>query len=244
MAAMASGKGILLDALGGLLLREAVVRAVRDVAAGFRAVELAGPGLQGVTFHLGDKLQVLLPGRDVRTFTPLRWDGEAGVTELLIYHHRPSGDPAPTPATAWIRALAVGDRCRFVGPQRSLRLPAAGPVVLFGDETSGAVARAFAAVPGVELACVFETSGASELRAALGASVDAPSLVPREPAEAHLPALVDHLQAALARRAGATLLLTGRAQAIQGVRAGLKARAVSAASSNRAYWSAGKVGLD
>ena len=95
---MASGKGILLGALGGLVLRDATVRAVRDVAPHFRAVELVGPALRGVDFHPGDKIQVLLPSRDVRTYTPLRWDSEAGATELLVYHHTDS------PAGAWIRA--------------------------------------------------------------------------------------------------------------------------------------------
>lgn len=236
---MASGKGILLGALGGLLLRDAAVRSVRDVAACFRAVELAGPGLRGCTFQPGDKIQVLLPSREVRTFTPLRWDGEAGTTELLIYHH------AATPGGAWIRGLAAGDICRFVGPQRSLRLPSQGPVVLFGDETSCAVALALtAAMPGREFACVLESSGEAAIRTALGDRVAHAALVPREPGEAHMPALVRELQAALARSPGASLLLTGRAQAIQGVRAACKAQVLPAPAGTRAYWSLGKAGLD
>jgi NADPH-dependent ferric siderophore reductase len=234
---MASGKGILLGALGGLLLRDATVRALRDVASSFRGVELVGPGLRGATFHPGDKLQVLLPSRDVRTFTPLRWDAEAGATELLVYHH------AASPAGEWIRGLAVGDPCRFVGPQRSIRLPEAGPVVLFGDETSAAVARAFAA-NGRALACVFETSAEDDLRIALGAEVSRAILVRRRADEEHLPELVEQLQAELARQPGASLVLTGRAQAIQKVRAELKARALPRPIANKAYWSLGKAGPD
>lgn len=236
---MASGKGILLGALGGLLLRDATVRAVREVAGCFRRVELAGSGLRGVTFAAGDKIQVLLPSRDVRTFTPLRWDAAEGVTELLVYHHTAS------PAGQWIRELAVGDRCRFVGPQRSLRLPEQGPVVLFGDETSCAVATAFAAVMGErELTCVFETSAAPDLQRALGDHAGRATLVPREGGEAHMLAVLDGLAAALARSPAASLVLTGRAQGIQGVRAGLKARSLRSPAGTRAYWSAGKVGLD
>jgi len=235
---MASGKGLLLGALGGLLLRDSTVRKVGDVAPSFRRVELAGPALRGVAFHPGDKVQVLLPGRDVRTFTPLRWDREAGVTELLVYHH------ADTPAGAWVRELAVGDVCRFIGPQRSLRLAGPGPVVLFGDETSCALARALAAVPGVELTCVLEATAPADLRAALGDCAERATLVPRGAAEEHLPTLVDHLRSARARHPGASLLLTGRAQAIQRVRAGLKALSLPAPTANRAYWSAGKTGLD
>lgn len=235
---MASGKGLLLGALGGLLLRDATVRRVSIIAPSFRAVELAGPALRGVAFHPGDKVQVLLPSRDVRTFTPLRWDPEAGVTELLVHHH------ADTPAGAWIRRLAVGDACRFVGPQRSLRIAGPGPVVLFGDETSCALAHALAAAPGVELACVLEATAPADLRVALGDLAEHATLVPRDAAEDHIPTIVDHLHAARARHPGASLLLTGRAQAIQAVRAALKARSLPAATANRAYWSAGKTGLD
>lgn len=236
---MASGKGILLGALGSLVLRDAVVRSVVDVAPGFRAVELAGAGLRGVDFQPGDKIQVLLPSREVRTYTPLRWDAETGATALLV-HRR-----APTPAGVWIRELAVGDVCRFVGPQRSLRLPALGPVVLFGDETSCAVALALAAAtPGRTFACVLEGTDEPAIRTALGDLAGRATIVPREPAEAHMPALVRALQAALARSPGAHLLLTGRAQAIQGVRAACKAKALPSPAATRAYWSLGKAGLD
>jgi ferric-chelate reductase (NADPH) len=234
---MASGKGILLGALGGLLLRDATVRAVRDIAGCFRGVELAGPGLRGVTFHPGDKIQVLLPSREVRTFTPMRWDVAAGVTELLVYHHTAS------PAGQWIRALTVGEACRFVGPQRSIHLPDTGPVVLFGDETSAAVARAFAA-SGRAIAGVLETGAEDDLRTALGPDGEGATLVPRRADDAHLAQVIDALQAALARLPGARLVLTGRAQAIQGVRAAVKARSLPRPAATKAYWSLGKAGLD
>lgn len=234
---MASGKGILLGALGGLLLRESTVQAVRDVAACFRVVELAGPALRGVACRPGDKIQVLLPSREVRTFTPVRWDSEAGVTELLVHHREAS------PAGEWVRGLAVGDACRFLGPQRSLRVPARGPVVLFGDETSCAVARAVAAaVPEVDI--VLEASHAEATRAALGDRAAQAVVVPRSADEAHLGRVVDHIAALLERRPGAGVLLTGRAQAIHGVRAQLKARALPPSLDNRAYWSPGRRGLD
>lgn len=233
---MASGKGILLGALGGLVLRDATVRAVRDVAPHFRAVELVGPALRGVDFHPGDKIQVLLPSRDVRTYTPLRWDSEAGATELLVYHHTDS------PAGAWIRGLAEGDACRFVGPQRSLRRAGSGPAVLFGDETSCAAAHAFAAAD-PELALVLETSHEADVARALGDLAAHATLVPRSADESHLARVLDALQSRL-ERPGAALYLTGRAQAIQGVRAGLKVRALASPKATRAYWSLGKRGLD
>lgn len=161
-------------ALGGLLLQDATVQAVRDVAGSFRGVELAGPGLRGVTFTPGDKLQMLLPSRDLRTFTPLRWDSEAGTTELFVVHHTES------PAGRWIRALAVGDTRRFVGPQRSIRLPETGPVLLFGDETRPRSCGRSRPPRGERaVACVLGTSAEADLRIALDAAGTHATLVPR-----------------------------------------------------------------
>src|SRR5689334_19961258 len=102
---MASGKGLLLGALGGLVLRAGTVRAVRDISPCFRAIELEGPDLRRMGFCPGDKLQMVLPSRDVRTFTPITWDHAAGTTELLVFHHdQPDrvNQQTPTPAGAWV----------------------------------------------------------------------------------------------------------------------------------------------
>ena len=236
---MASGKGILLGALGGLVLHDATVTEIEDIGSSFRRVVLAGEALRGQSFTPGDKLQMLLPSKDCRTYTPITWDASRGRTELLVYHHNDS------PSGVWIRTLRKGDVCRFVGPQRSLRVPTdAETVVLFGDETSCAVAHAIAAaISPARLVCVFEARAEEATRRALGELGDRATLVWRDPDDAHLDRVVAGLTNASAHP-GAELLLTGRAQAIQGVRAGLKRQAVDARSTVRAYWSLGRVGLD
>lgn len=236
---MASGKGILLGALGGLVLHDAIVNAIDDVGSSFRAVSLEGDALRGQSFSPGDKIQMLLPSRDCRTYTPITWDRERGRTELLVYHHEDS------PSGLWIRALRKGDRCRFVGPQRSLRVPTeAKRIVLFGDETSCAVALAIAAATSPErLVCIFEITAEEATRLALGELARQATIVWRDPGDAHLDRVADGLATALVEP-GAELLLTGRAQAIQGARARLKQRAITAPSAVRAYWSLGRVGLD
>ena len=131
---MSSGKGRLLSFLGGLLLTEATI--THNEALGpYRRLSLRGEGLQAKAFEPGDKLQLLLPGDDVRTYTPITW--EKGETSLLVYLH-----DERCPAPRWAQAAAPGDVLRFIGPQRSLSLPP-GPVVIVGDETSIAVAAAY-----------------------------------------------------------------------------------------------------
>ncbi|MCQ6458553.1 hypothetical protein, partial [Vibrio parahaemolyticus] len=59
-----------------------------------------------------------------------------GTTELLVFEHGTS------PGARWSRDVAIGDGCRFVGPQRSIRRSPDRFAVVFGDETSFAVASA------------------------------------------------------------------------------------------------------
>lgn len=237
---MASGKGFFMDALGRLLLRESRVTSVRSVGAGFVSIELTGASLRGAEWVPGDKVQALLPSIDVRTYTPLRWDAAAGTTELLVF--RRAGD---TPSVAWTRSVAVGDPLRFAGPQRSLRAPSDRPVVLFGDETSFAVAKALASsLPAGRVACVFEVASRADcdpVLAELGLT-DAVTLQ-RSDAGAHLSAAAERLRDAVARKPGAEVVMTGCAQSIQGVRERLRAAGTKPGTS-KAYWSAGRVGLD
>ncbi len=237
---MASGKGLLMDVLGGLLLREAKVSAVRAVGARFQSIALAGAGLRGVDWVPGDKVQVLLPGRDVRTYTPLRWNAADGTTELLVYCH-----PGETPGVAWSRAVAVGDPCRFVGPQRSVRVATDHPVVLFGDETSFAVAGALSsALTAGRVAGVFEVTSRADCEEAIGSLGLADAvLVERAGGEGHRALVAERIREAMARRSDAQLVMTGCAQTIQGVRALLRAGGTRAGT-NKAYWSIGRVGLD
>ncbi len=227
---MASGKGIMLNAFARLLLREGVVSAVSPVGEHFRSITLIGPSLRSTTWLAGDKIQVLLPSLDVRTYTPRCWDAAEGSTELLVYHHGHS------PGAEWSRTVAVGAVVRFVGPQRSLRAPG-DDAVLFGDETSFAVAQALASVQ-PRLTTVFEVESRAEslpVLAKLGlADV---TVVERREGDQHLAELA-------AKLTGGNVLLTGRAQSIQALRSRLRALAAPRPSANKAYWSVGKVGLD
>jgi ferric-chelate reductase (NADPH) len=239
---MASGKAILGGMLGRFLFRDARVAQVRDVSPRFRWMELEGEALRDVSWSAGDKVQVFFPRVGMRTYTPLAWDAARGATQLLVYLHGNS------PGAEWGRNVRVGDGCQFMGPRGSLALMSLqGPVVLFGDETSFAVAHTLrnlrAGAEGVEQ--VFEVSSRDESETVLREfQLSDSAVVERASDEGHLSAVAERLGAALKRRPGAQLVMTGRAQAIQALRARLRADGVGAPQKVKAYWSVGKRGLD
>lgn len=219
---MASGKGRILRWLGDVALRRATVTARRTLDGRFVLLDLRGDAPRG---EPGDKVQVLLPGDDVRTYTPFEWTNSAGAQgfSLLVRLRDDS------PATRWARSVAVGDVVRFVGPQRGLRMPE-GPLVLVGDETSLAVAASYAASRQVPVWPVLVRDGD-------------PAPVKEVLAELELfgTILCDTagLRSAVAMREG-TVGVTGSAALIEAARGSLPDRTVRV----KAHWIAGRAGID
>lgn len=214
---MASPKGRILSLLGGLLLREHPIAAVVPLSPRFRLIRL-GPPEPGL--RPGDKVQLLLPGDDVRTYTPFLDEGRMC---LLAWLH------GRGPGSRWAASTPAGP-LRFVGPQRSLTLPD-GPVSLVGDETSLAVAVAYQRDrAGVE--AFIETEAEGEV-AAVAAALGARLTTFRKGEHAAIAAAV--------KRAGRPTGLTGGAALITGVRGALGG---AVAVRPKAYWAEGKVGLD
>lgn len=237
---MASGKSWFGAVVGRLLFREVETADVRDLGASFRLVSFRGESLHGVAWEPGDKIQIHLPGHGMRTYTPMTWDAARGEGELVVFIHGTS------PGAEWGRRLQPGDRWQFFGPRRSIRATELdGPVVLFGDETSFGVARALAdAKSASTVKSVFEVSDAAESSHVLSTIGVTAATVQREPAEAHLSATCDRLVDELRASPGASLVMTGKAQSIQQLRARLKAKNALRPGKVKAYWSVGKTGLD
>lgn len=223
-----SVKGKMLRMLSGLL-KEARIREAQTLGSDFRRIVLSGEGLP--TPESGSKVQVLLPSDEVRTWSPI--PSPDGLV-LLGYVH------APGPGGAWMRAASVGEKVRFVGPQKSLVLPP-GPIIHVGDETSVAVAAGYE-VPsrGRVVASIFEAGdpGATQ-EAASAVGLRSVHAFPR----GDHPGLVEAVVQARTASAEAVIALTGGAELVLAVREGLRARGVTGITT-KTYWIPGRSGLD
>lgn len=237
---MASIKKIVGEVVGKWLFRELTIEANDEVAPRFRQLTLGGD-LAGARFSAGDKVQVLLEA-GFRTYTPFAFDAQRNSIAILVYSH---GD---APGSIWAREAKVGDSLRVFGPRGSLPLATWDtPAVIFGDETSFAVARSLRDHRGgsSSIRCVFEVSDASAAATALSslglANVE---IVERAEGDAHLAHVAARVRVALEGNGG-KLALTGKAQSIQRLQRELKAQPVNLAGQKaKAYWAPGKRGLD
>lgn len=230
--------GLLERTFDRLLLRDTRVAAVEQVAQRFRLITLEGEALQGAAWAPGHKLQVKVAGPfTARTFTPIVFDAERGLTRILGHAH------GAGPGSDWLRRVRVGDACQVFGPHRSLALgDLTAPLVLHGDETSFGLAAAMAS--GASPRCVFEVESSTESAQALQALGVVPALLVERSDEARRLQAIGGLWSQCSGD-GTRFVLTGRAQSIQQARQALKARGVPASRIvSKAYWAPGKTGMD
>lgn len=242
--------------LQGWFMHPARVAAVETLSPRFRLITLEGAALKDAAWTPGQKLQIAMgAGMTARTYTPMSWDAAAGRTRLLAYVHDQGTGPDTAPGSRWAAGLTAGTDCRFFGPRRSLDLTGSGgaeqrgqgarqePVVVFGDETSFALAASLGPRSD-ESAHLFEVSDVAEARLVLARmGLDRARVIGRQAGDAHLAAAEAELIRLAAR--GARFALTGKAGSIQRISRALKAIGVPAARIRaKAYWAPGKTGLD
>lgn len=219
------------------ILRKVRLDRVDDVADRFRVIELSGESLAGSRCAAGDKLQVLIDG-DFRTYTPFGFDPAAGRLSLLAFSH------GEGPGAKWARAARSGDGAHVFGPRGSLPLAdLPTPALLVGDETSLASGRALQEL-GRSGAVVLEVDDVTAARAAARAiGLHDVIMVSRAAQDAHIPELWNAVAATAPSKA--SLVLTGKAQTIQALRALVRRDQVNGLKQkNKAYWAPGKRGLD
>ncbi|XYI00702.1 siderophore-interacting protein [Sorangium sp. So ce1128] len=184
-----------------------------------------------------------LGGWAFRTYTPMSWDVISGSTQLLLFLH------GEAPGAAWGRALKVGDSCALFGPRDSLDLNALErPALLFGDETSFALAHAmrFTRRGAADVRMVFEVTSKKVSESVLGhLGITNADVFERTSDESHLSGIesvaADHVQA----RSIKSCALSGKASSIQRLNKRLRSLGLSSRQiRTRAYWAPGKEGLD
>lgn len=222
------------------LMRPARIAAVKPLSAHFRLIDIEGDALKDIAWAVGQKLQIAMgTGMTTRTYTPISWEAGQGRTRLLAFAH---GDG---PGSRWIEGLRQGDACQFFGPRRSLDFSGlAAPLVLFGDETSFALAAALRAAAARGVTCLFEVGEIAESRSVLEATgLGDATLIERVANNAHLGEIATKV--AELGGSGASFVLTGKAQSIQHVSRALKTMGVGPSRVKaKAYWAPGKTGLD
>ncbi|MEN0068642.1 MAG: hypothetical protein AAGA48_41375 [Myxococcota bacterium] len=222
---MASTKGRVLNLLGSWVLSEAEVLSVEPVGDRFVHLDVQGP--DAAPYAPGTKIQIVLPSRDVRTYTPIGWN--SGRFQLLAFRHA-----GQTPAMRWLDTVRAGERLRFVGPQRSLSLPE-GPITFIGDETAIAVAAAYRKAR-ADFKVLFEVEDGLEVQPTLNrVGLEDAQVVSR--GDRTDPVLLD------AVAPGAQVGMAGGGAMVQRVRAALRERGVTAFKV-KTYWLQGRAGLD
>ena len=222
---MSSLKGTLLHLFG----RPGKAEVVDLQSAGDAFVLLTLQGPSSLAFEPGDKVDVLLPGKEVRSYTPFGWDDE-GRFKLLVHRHG-----GATPTMRWMRTIRVGDVVPFVGPRASLRM-IPGPVVMVGDETGLGVAAAFQGSEAHGTTVILEVGEGVDLQPALALTGLQDATVFRRGGE--LRPILEAIQAAQPASFG----LTGGKSFTDRVRKGLKDFG-SELPKTRVYWAKGKAGM-
>lgn len=230
--------GRVADLAARAILREGTVRALEDLSAGFRRVDL---DVASVTWAPGQKVQFRVRGIDFRTYTPFAWTA-SGVSFLAVRH-------GTGPAATWVESLAPGQTVQMWGP-RSAVDPAkvAGPPIFVGDETSFALTAAWTAIAGSApvAAQLYEVGSVDESRAVLEklALGDRATLIARAPGDTHRAELARRAVALAQENPGAPIVLTGNVRSIRAIRDALKEAQVANAVRAKAHWDPDRKGLD
>jgi ferric-chelate reductase (NADPH) len=234
-------KNAIMGLVGGRMGSVAHVAAVTPISRCFRFIELESKVFRETVWSPGEKIGIIAGGK--RVYTPISIDPSTRQLRLLVFLH------GGGPGSDWASSVEVSDECHFMGPRSSLPLSSiTEPTVLFGDETSFAVASTLQTHLGTETQSrfVFEVSSIQESRTVLDAlGIRETSLIEKRSDGLHLQEAGRCVLKAMTELATKELVLTGSGPSIQGIRTELSTHGVDLARSKvKAYWAPGKTGLD
>jgi len=225
---------------GRMTVQASRVASVDHISPDFTLIRLEGELFKAGQWTAGDKIQLAVaPGPVGRTYTPLSWNKQRGVAEVLVYLH---GD---APGCEWARRLTAGQDLQIVGPRSSIALNALEPTtILFGDETCFGLALALHNLPGAgDVRYIFEVGDAVQADSVLSSlGLRGALLYERLPDDHHLETIGSEW-ARLANGAR-SLVLAGKASSIQFIqRVNKTSSARIVQVKTKAYWAPGKTGL-
>lgn len=225
--AMASTKGRIIRMVSGVALNRATVEGIENYG-GF--VRLRMSCKDYAEYIPGSKIQLLLPSNDMRTYSPI-----SELRGLVLLAWTGGGGPGST----WAARAKLGQTLPFVGPQKSLEADS-GSVIVVGDETSLALAAAFALDRPLQAYAVIQSDAEKDARGA-AASIGLVGMDVVSPGD--LAAMVEVVRRRLLALPGATILLTGGSDLVISVREALRMAGVGNIKA-KAYWVPGRVGVD
>jgi NADPH-dependent ferric siderophore reductase len=225
------------------ILSVARVADVQQISEHFRMIDLESDGFRDAIWRPGEKIGLIIGGQNKRVYTPISIDPSVGTMRLLVFLH------GGGPGSKWAASVKSSDECRFMGPKSSLPLSLVNePAVLFGDETSFAVARTLQTHLGTETPSrfVFEVSSIEESRIVLDIlDIRETSLIEKRQDGSHIQEAALCVLKAMTELGTQELVLTGSGLSIQGIRGELDINGIDLARSKvRAYWAPDKTGLD
>lgn len=220
------------------MMHPVTVSQVEAVDQDLRRVTFAGD-LSACRYQPGNVIEFRVSERDMRHYTPSRFDAEKGQCEVLFFLH------GTAVGTQWVKSLQPGQEFKLMGPGGHLAYqPEARRHLIFGDESALGLACALEramVTAGQQVSCLFELDAAhAHWPELLGLPATVVPKSSAEPAEASLAAL----DTMLTQPADLAFYLSGRAQSIQRVLRLLRHKGVGRRQiQTEPYWADGKKGL-
>jgi ferric-chelate reductase (NADPH) len=241
---MSKLKKSILGWLGEKFCEPARVSKVEVISEHFRLIHVDSPSFAKLKWKAGDKIQINVGDWNMRTYTPIAHQPLLSRIQLLVFIH---GDG---PGATWAKNLKRGDLCEVFGPRSSLSVSSYEiPRVLFGDETSFAVAAGLKNYYGntIDVSWVFEVASIEESKQVcerFGIARDT-VFIEKQNNGSHFSQVMTSLRSRLDGSNRTELFLTGNARSIQSVRNAIRdLNHSNTVLFPKAYWSPGKVGLD
>lgn len=210
------------------------VTAAESLSPNLRRVTFSGKAMRDRSWRPGDEVQFRVADRDLRHYTPSRFNSEEGTFEIVIFT-RPGG-----PGSTWAAGLRPGSEVRVIGPNAGLRYRADHQPLLVGDATAIGLFHALTrASAGQRPAGAIEVP-AVDRAAATAITPDLTILTEQSETGGALLAWAGGFTGTTAHRA----YLAGHAQTLQRLRTILRERGITRDRIvTKAFWATGRTGL-